>query len=174
MKEKMTDEFEDIFGDSDDFFKKLAKRMFREMEEMERAIRSGELRGEWDIKPIEEPDRKGFVARGKLQLDEPLRLLKQVPDELRESLTDIFQEEDSVKLYVELPGAEKNDIQLNIKDGQAEVKAKNFYKTIDLPTKDLESEKASAKYRNGVLEVTIPKKKTAESEQEKKQTIKIE
>jgi len=170
----MPDDFEDIFGDSDDFFKKLAKRMFREMEEIERAIRSGELRGEWDIHPIEEPDRKGFVARGKLQLDEPLKLPTQVADETREPLTDIFQDSESVKLYVELPGAEKSDIQLNIKDGRAEVKAKNFYKAIELPTKDLESEKASANYKNGVLEVTIPKKKTVDSEQERKQTIKIE
>ena len=166
-------DFEDIFGDSDDFFKKLAKRMFREMEEMERAIRSGELRGEWDIKSIEEPDKKGFVARGKLQLDKPLKLPAQISDEVREPLTDVFQDKNSVKLYVELPGVEKNDIQLNIKDGQAEVKAKNFHKTIELPTKDLESEKASANYKNGVLEVTIPKKKTALSEQEKKQTAEI-
>jgi len=171
----MPDDFEDIFsGSDDDFFKKLAKRMFREMEEMERAIRSGELRGEWDIRPIDEPDRKGFVARGKLQLDEPLKLPKQVSDELREPLTDVFQDEDSVKVYVELPGAEKSDIQLNVEDGKAEVKAKNFYKTIELPTEDLESEKASANYKNGVLEVTIPKKKTTDSEQEAKQTIKIE
>jgi len=167
-------DFEDIPDDSDDFFKKLAKRMFREMEEMERAVRSGELRGEWDIHPIEEPDRKGFVARGKLQLDKPLKLPAQVADEIREPLTDVFQDEENVKLYVELPGAEKNDIQLGIKDGRAEVKTKNFQKTIELPLKDLESEKASAKYKNGVLEVTIPKKKPREGEQEKKQTIKIE
>jgi len=167
-------DFEDIPGDSDDFFKKLAKKMFREMEELERAVRSGELRGKWDIESIEEPDTKGFVARGKLQLDEPLRLPTQITDEVREPLTDVFQDKENVKLYVELPGAEKKDIQLSIKDGRAEVKAKNFYKTIDLPTQDLESEKASAKYKNGVLEVTIPKKKTAENEQEPKQDIKIE
>ena len=150
-------DFEDIFDDSDDFFKKLAKRMFREMEEMQRAIKSGELRGEWDIKQIEEPDTKGFVARGKLQLDKPFKLPTQVTDELREPLTDVFQDKDCVKIYVELPGVEKEDIQLNIKDGQVEVKAKNFHKTIELPTKDLESEKTSSKYKNGVLEVTIPK-----------------
>jgi len=170
----MPDEFEDIFGGSDDFFKKLAKRMFRDLEEIERAIKSREIRGEWDIRPIDEPYRKGFAAHGKLQLDELLKLPKQVSDELREPLTDVFQDEDSVKIYVELPGEEKKDVQVSVKDGRAEVKAKNFQKTIELPTKSLESEKASANYKNGVLEVTIPKKKTADSEQEAKQTIKIE
>jgi len=155
-------DFGDIFGDSDDdFFKKLAKRMFREMEELERAIRSGELRGKWDIESIEEPDTKGFVARGKLQLDKPLKLPTQITDEVREPLTDVFQDKDSVKLYVELPGAEERDIQVSIKDGKAEVKAKNFYRAIELPIKDLDSEKVSTKYKNGVLEVAIPKKKTA-------------
>lgn len=153
-------DFEDIFGDSDDFFKKLAKRMFREMEEMERAIRSGELQGEWDIKPIEEPHTRGFVVRGKLKLDKPLKLPAQITDEIREPLTDVFQDNDNVNIYVELPGVEKNDVQLNVKNGQVEIKAKNFYKTIELPTNDLESEKIFTKYKNGVLEVTIPKKQT--------------
>jgi len=166
-------DFGEIFGDSDDFFKKLAKRMFREMEELERAIRSGELRGEWDIHQIEEPDTKGFVARGRLQMDKPLKLPTQVTDEVREPLTDVFQDKENVRLYVELPGAEKNDIQLNIKDGRAEVKAKNFYKTIELPTKDLEPERATTNYKNGVLDVTIPKKKATDSEQERKQTAEI-
>ncbi|KPV64181.1 MAG: Small heat shock protein HSP16.5 [Candidatus Bathyarchaeota archaeon BA2] len=78
-----------------------------------------------------------------------------------------------MKLYVELPGVEKNDIQLNVTEGRAEVKAKNFYKVIDLPTRDVEFEKATANYKNGVLEVLIPKTKETVSE-EKKKTIKIE
>jgi len=85
----------------------------------------------------------------------------------------VFEEKDNVKLYVELPGAEKDDIQLNVTEGQVEVKAKNFYKTIDLPTRDVESNKAVANYKNGVLEVTIPKTKKPAAE-ERKQTIKIE
>jgi len=79
----------------------------------------------------------------------------------------------NARAYVELPGVEKNDIQLDVTDGRAEVKAKNFHKVLDLPTKDVEFEKASANYKNGVLEVIIPKtKKTAR--EEKKKTIKIE
>jgi len=166
-------DFDEIFRDADSYFKKLSERMFKEMEEIEKAIRSGKLQGEWEVKPIEEPGVKGYVARGRFQLGEPLTLPKQAVDEVREPLTDVFEDKDQVKLYVELPGVEKNDIQLNVAEGRAEVKAKNFYKVIDLPTRDVEFEKATANYKNGVLEVIIPKTKKAESE-DKKKTIKIE
>jgi len=168
----MTD-FDEIFRDTDSYFKKLSERMFKEMEEIEKAVRSGNLQGEWEVKPIEEPGVKGYVARGRFQLGEPLTIPKQAIDEVREPLTDVFEEQDHLKLYVELPGVEKNDIQLNVTEGRAEVKAKNFYKVVDLPTRDVEFEKATANYKNGVLEVIIPKTKKTVSE-EKKKTIKIE
>jgi len=166
-------DFDEIFRDTDSYFKKLTERMFKEMEEIENAIKSGKLEGEWEVKPIEEPSVKGYVARGRFQLGEPLTVPKHAIDEVREPLTDVFEEQDHVKLYVELPGVEKNDIQLNVTEGRAEVKAKNFYKVVDLPTRDIEFEKAVANYKNGVLEVMIPKTKKTVSE-EKKKTIKIE
>jgi HSP20 family protein len=185
----MSDDYGDIFDDVDKFYQRFTKKMFKEMEEIDEAIRSGKLEGDWDIKPIEEPGVKGFVARGRFQLGKdqlgkpqspqplkPLKTLKlpeQITDEVREPLTDVFEEKDNIKLYVELPGAEKDEIQLNVTDGHAEVKAKKFYRTIDLPTKDVEAGKAVANYKNGVLEVTIPRK-TQPSTEEPKHTIKIE
>jgi HSP20 family protein len=166
-------DFDEIFRDPDSYFKKLSERMFKEMKEIEKAIRTGKLQGEWEVRPIEEPGAKGYVARGRFQLGEQLSFPKQAKDEVREPLTDVFEEQDHVKLYVELLGVERNDIQLNVTEGRAEVKAKNFYKVIDLPTRDIEFEKAIANYKNGVLEVMIPKTKKMASE-EKKKNIKIE
>jgi len=166
-------DFDEFFRNPDSYFKKFTARMLKEMEEIEKAIKSGKLQGEWEVKPIEEPGAKGYVARGRFQLGEPPTVPKQAIDEVREPLTDVFDEQDHVKLYVELPGVEKDDIQLNVTEGRAEVKAKNFYKVIDLPTRDVEFEKATANYKNGVLEVLIPKTKKTVSE-EKKKTIKIE
>jgi len=153
--------------------------MFKEMEDIEEAIRSGKLEGEWDIKPIEELGVKGYIARGRFRFGgEPtpktLKLPKQIrEDEVREPLTDVFQDKDNIKLYVELPGVEKTDIQLNITQGRAKIRAKNFSKTIDLPAIDIEFDKATANYKNGVLEVTMPKTRKVHSE-ERKATIKIE
>ena len=147
------------------------------MKDFDQAIKSGKLDGEWDIKPIEEPGVKGYIARGRFESGnkaEPktFTLPKEISDEAREPLTDVFQDKDNIRLYIELPGVEKADIQLNVSQGRAEVKAKNFYKVIDLPSVDIEVDKVAANYKNGVLEVTVPKKKS-EPEQNKT-TIKIE
>ncbi len=174
----MSDDFQDIFDDVDKLYQRFAKRMFKEIEDIEDAIKSGKLEGKWDIKPIEEPGVKGYIARGRFEFGNKARpktltLPKEVPQEAREPLTDVFQDENNVKLYVELPGVEKTEIKLNVSQGKAEIKAKNFFKIIDLPTVDVEVDKVAANYKNGVLEVTIPKKKRTKVEQPKT-TIKIE
>lgn len=162
----MSDDFEDLFDDVDKFHQRLAKKMFEEMRDIEEAVQKGKLEGEWDIKPIEEPGVKGYVARGRFQFgDKPmpktLKLPKQITEaEVREPLTDVFEDNDNIKLYVELPNVEKTDIQLNVSGSRAEIKAKNFHREIDLPTADIEVDKATTNYKNGVLEVTIPKTKS--------------
>ncbi|KPV64180.1 MAG: hypothetical protein AOA66_0360 [Candidatus Bathyarchaeota archaeon BA2] len=75
-------DFDEIFRDTDSYFKKLSERMFKEIEEIEKAIRSGKLQGEWEVKPIEKPSVKGYVAQGRFQLGEPLTIPKQDIDEV--------------------------------------------------------------------------------------------
>ncbi len=174
----MPDDFQEIFDDVDKLYQRFAKRMFKEIEDIEDAIKSGKLEGKWNIKPIEEPGAKGYIARGRFEFDNKARpktltLPKEVPQEAREPLADVFQDENNIKLYVELPGVEKSDIKLNVSQGKAEIKAKNFFKIIDLPTVDIEVDKTAANYKNGVLEATIPKKKKTKVDQPKT-TIKIE
>jgi HSP20 family molecular chaperone IbpA len=165
--------YDEFFRDADSHFRKLVERMFREMDEMDEAIRRSELRGEWDVKHVSEPGVRGYVAKGSFQLGEPLRFPKRAIDEVREPLVDIFEDKDHLKLYIELPGVDKKDIQLDVTDSQIEVKAKSFYKRIGLPTRNIEFDEASANYKNGVLEIIIPSAKKTASE-EKKKTIKID
>jgi len=173
----MSDDFQDIFDDVDKMYQRFAKRMFKEIEDIEDAIKSGKLEGEWDTKPIEEPGVKGYVARGRFQFGNKARpkaltLPKEIPQETREPLTDVFQDENNIKLYVELPGVEKNDIKLDVSQGKAEIKARNFHKVVELPAVDVEVDKIVANYKNGVLEATIPKTKS--KAEQPKATIKIE
>jgi len=167
-------EDDEIFRDIDSFYKRLMKRMFHEVRDFERAVNSGQLKGQWDVKPIERPGVKGYVARGRFQLgDGSLRSPRQAIEEQRDPLTDVFEEKDNIKIYMELPGVDKSDIQLNVTDSYAEVRAKNFFKTVELPKRSIDFDKASASYNNGVLEISVPKiQKTAP--EEKKRTIKIE
>ena len=88
----------------------------------------------------------------------PFEVSEKALKEIREPLTDVFDEDKAVKIYVELPGEEKDDVQLNVTEGKVAVKAKKFYKMIEVPTSNVDVEKVSSKYKNGVLEVTIPKK----------------
>ncbi len=172
----MVDYFEDdeVFRDIDSFYKHLMKRMFKEMDDFEKAVRSGSLKGSWNIKPINKPGVRGYVARGQFQLgSEPRHVPRVALKEKREPLTDVFEEAENVKIYIELPGVDKNDIQLDVTDGFVEAKAKNFAKTVEIPTGNIDFTKATANYKNGVLQVSIPKINNTIKDA-KKRSIKIE
>ena len=176
------DDFDEIFGDLD-IFKKFAKRSQDELGKILERIKSGEIEGSWEIKEINEPGVKGYAIRGRFgsneEIDplEPLKPLKRRPlpekpfeipeaglEEMREPLVDVFEEENAVKIYAELPGEEKDDIRLSIAKDKAEIKAKNFYKIMELPKRHYAVEDMSSEYKNGVLEITIPKKKELREE----------
>lgn len=164
---------DEAFRGINGFYKRLIERMAKEMDDFEEAVQSGELQGSWEVKPVDKPGVKGYVAQGRFQLGEPVRIPKPAFEEEREPLADVFDEKNHVKIYLELPGVEKEDIQLNVTERAAEVRAKNFFKKIELPVRDIDFEKAAASYKNGVLEVRIPKVQKA-AEDEKKRAIRIE
>jgi HSP20 family protein len=100
-----------------------------------------------------------------------------------------LQETDKeVIVTAEIPGVKKGDIDINLRDNGIEISAEakheakeekegvlhsgrfysKFYKFLSLPSK-VHADKAKATYKNGVLEVKLPKTET-----EKKTTIKVE
>jgi HSP20 family protein len=167
-------EDDEIFRDIGGFYKRLMERMFKEIEDFEKAIQNGKFKGDWEIKPINKPGVKGYVAQGHFQRgSEPTHVPKHASEEEREPLTDVFEEDANVKVYMELPGVEKEDVRLNVTERAVEVRAKNFLKRVELPAGNIDFEKATANYKNGVLKVIIPKVKKP-VEEEKKRTIKIE
>ena len=160
--------YDEIAGD----FSWLMKRLF----EFEQAVQRGDLKGERNVKQMNEPSIKRYYIRGNTQSAPPVtpfepftpwkrRPMPQRPfrnpaalNETREQLIDIFEEEETVTIYLELPSEDKENIQLNVTKGKVEVKTKNFYKMIDIPG-NIDLTKASSKYNNSVLIITIPKKK---------------
>jgi HSP20 family molecular chaperone IbpA len=174
--EKVTDYFEndEIFRNFDKFYKRVMENMFGQIQGFDNIGNKGPLKGGWNIRPIKSPGVRGFVAQGRWQLtNEPFSTKQQIPHKEREPLTDVFDEKDSLKIYIELPGVDKKDIQLNSTKSHIEIKAKNFFKTLKLPTKNVDFEKVKASYKNGVLMVTIPKV-VSEVKDGKKNTIEIE
>jgi HSP20 family protein len=100
--------------------------------------------------------------------------LKPVVAKVREPLVDIQLAEKNVFVTVELPGVEKENVKLNIPDEQTLeiiVAGQNsFYKKLSLPVQ-IKKEQSKAKFKNGILEISLDKKNPAE---QKSDEIKIE
>jgi HSP20 family protein len=97
-------------------------------------------------------------------------------------LTDIVEDEKSIKASIDLPGVDKKDIEINVTDNIVEVKVEKkaekkqedkkkgvyrmerryagFYRCFGLP-EYADTSKMQAEYKNGVLELDIPKKPEA-------------
>jgi HSP20 family protein len=92
----------------------------------------------------------------------------------REPLADVNTTDKQVKVTLEMPGINKEEIKINAFEGAVEVIANNpqrkYHKTIELPH-DADIENAKSSYQNGILEVTFNKK---ENTKPKGKEIKIE
>ena len=94
----------------------------------------------------------------------------------------VYEKEDQIVVEAEMPGMKKDDIEVSVQDHvlslsgerkeEKETKEKHFYRrervegsfmrSISLPT-NVDSEKIDAKYKNGVLTLTIPKAEEAKT-----------
>jgi HSP20 family protein len=94
--------------------------------------------------------------------------------EKREPLADVIPGDDEVRVIVELPGVEKNDIKLSGTEDKLTITVdtpdRKYFKEVKLQTK-VKTKEATSKYKNGVLDITLPKKKEDKTEGE---TIDIE
>lgn len=93
------------------------------------------------------------------------------PSQGREPLIDVMSEKDRFRIFVELPGVDKDNVKLDVAEDSVEIKTedeKKFYKMIYLDSAvDPDSSKAS--YKNGILTLELEKK-----EKRKGKEIKIE
>lgn len=155
---------DDIFREMEEMQKKLADDMFRDFDDLEEMVKSGTIEGEWRFELIERPGMKGFIARGYFSTPSPLERptdilppLRPKLREPREPLYDISVGDDELTLFIELPGVEEKDINLEVTDGKLSVKAKDFKTKIDLSSWVLKTNEMKKEYRNGVIKVVIPK-----------------
>ena len=82
--------------------------------------------------------------------------------EEREPLTDIINTNGEVKVVVELPGVEKEAIKVHGTENSLTISVdspqRKYYREIELPA-NIDIEQVKSSYKNGVLEITLPKKK---------------
>jgi HSP20 family protein len=111
-----------------------------------------------------------------------------VPAEYREPFIDVIETDKEVTATAEMPGLEKQDIKLNLTEDRLEISAEtkheekkeekgyvyrerssgSYYRAISLPS-PVDPDKAKASYKNGVLEIKMPK-----TEVKKKTPLRIE
>jgi HSP20 family protein len=159
-------------------FEELSKRAPEDLQR-ERTLPDGTKVKSWGpfvygysvtVGPDGKPNVKEFGNfKAETQLGKPHMEVK----EKREALADVMDAGDEVRVIVELPGVEKDDIKLSGTDDtltiSVETPRHKYFKEVELPAK-VDSKKATSKYKNGVLDITIPKKK----QQTKSEIIKIE
>jgi HSP20 family protein len=81
-----------------------------------------------------------------------------------EPLVDLTESEKEVKVVVELPGVEKNEIKINAFVDKVEITAvnsstnKKYKKTVELPG-DINMKNAKSTFKNGILEIIFEKEK---------------
>ncbi len=162
-----------FFGDIDRIFREMEKRMEEEFKEFtekvpkeyvkERKLPDGSTEKEFGpfvygysmkIGPDGKPQIREFGNIKKSQ-----KGLPQVKEE-REPLVDVVDTNGEIRIVVELPGVEKSDIKLHGTEETLEISVDTpqykYYKEVKLPTK-IKVKEAKSTYKNGVLEVVLPK-----------------
>lgn len=92
----------------------------------------------------------------------------------REPLTDVIENDDQICITMELPGVEKEDIDLDIADNKltinVDTEQRKYHKALELKS-EVDPKTVCATYKNGVLDITIKRIKPKEKKGTK---IKIE
>ncbi len=95
------------------------------------------------------PDQPGHVSTGEGGLQEA-----------REPLVDIQESDQTIAITAELPGVEKEDVNLRAKEREIVIKVdtegRKYYKRIQLPAR-VQPKTTSATYKNGVLDIEVEK-----------------
>lgn len=162
--------FEEFFRFPFEEIDEIFRRIMRDFDEV---LRKAEFT---EGKPIV----RGFSIRigpdGKPEIREfgTKPLIKEEGVEERKPLIDIIETDDEIQVIVEMPGVNKEDIELNASETKLEIKAegenRKYYEVVDLPD-EVDPESAKARYNNGVLEVILKRK---HPKKESKKRINIE
>jgi len=170
---KRRSQSKDPFSNIDDMFREMEKMMDEELKNFtdkvpkeyvkERKLPDGSTVKEMGpfvygysmkIGPDGKPEIQEFgnIKKG-------LKGAPQVKEE-REPLVDTVETNEDIHVVVELPGVEKTDIKLHGTEDSLEISVDTpqykYYKEVQLPSK-VRVKEANSTYKNGVLEVVLPK-----------------
>ena len=105
------------------------------------------------------------TAVGGKTIVEPFGNVKKTPqgpkvEEEREPITDVFDEDQEIRIYAEMPGVNQKDIKLDLKEDILDISAqtgdRKYHKEVLLPAK-VQADTMASSYNNGILEVKVKK-----------------
>jgi HSP20 family protein len=126
--------------------------------------------GEIDLSNLKEGMKGVFgfsvkTAVGGKPIVEPFGNVKKTPggpkvEEEREPITDVFDEDEEIRIYAEMPGVNQEDIKLDLKEDILDISAqtgdRKYHKEILLPSK-VQTDTLVSSYANGILEIKVKK-----------------
>jgi HSP20 family protein len=81
-------------------------------------------------------------------------------EEEREPLTDVFDEDQEIRIYAEMPGVNQEDIKVDLKEDILDISAqtgdRKYHKEVLLPAK-VKADTMTFSYTNGILEIKVKK-----------------
>lgn len=174
---KRRNQSKDPFSNIDDMFREMEKMMDEELKNFtdkvpKEYVKERKLPDGSTVKELG-PFVYGYSMKigpdGKPEIQEfgnikkSLKGTPQVKEE-REPLVDTVETNDDVHVVVELPGVEKSDIKLHGTEDSLTISVDTpqykYYKEVSLPVK-VRVKEANSSYKNGVLEVVLPKAEPA-------------
>jgi HSP20 family protein len=173
FKKRRNSSKDPFFGEIDDMFREMEKMMDEELKNFtekvpKEYVKERKLPDGSTVKELG-PFVYGYSMKigpdGKPEIQEFGNLkkgLKGPPEvkEEREPLVDIMETNDDVHVVVELPGVEKTDIKLHGTEDELTISVDTpqykYFKEVALPVK-VKVKEANSTYKNGVLEVVLPK-----------------
>jgi len=161
-----------FFGDIDRIFREMEERMEEEFKDFTKTVPKDYVKERKlpDGSTVKEfgPFVYGYSLKfgpdGKPEIREFGNIRKSLkgPEvkEEREPLVDVVETNSEIRVVVELPGVEKTDIKLHGTEESLEISVDTpqykYYKEVTLPVK-VKVKEAKSNYKNGVLEVVLPK-----------------
>lgn len=152
--------FENIFDTMDYFMEDLLRKFSFNSEKGDFAKPPGFV---WGFRMTAGPDGRPRIERfGNTPQKITNSQGKYRPSAEREPLIDVIEDSDVIRVIAEIPGVQKQDIDLSATDKSLLIQAgsedhrRRYYKELELPCTVL-PDSASAKFKNGVLEVELTK-----------------
>lgn len=131
---------------------------------------NGEIKqeGEIDLSNLKEGMKGVFgvsvrTAVGGKPVVEPFGNVKTTPkgptvEAEREPIIDVFDEDDEIRVYAEMPGVNQEDIRLDLKEDILDISAqtgdRKYRKEVLLPAK-VQADTMVSSYNNGILEIKV-------------------